>query len=773
MNEISIEQQILDLVYASDYRPSKPKVIHQSLGLPDEIYPQVRRTIKRLTREGRVAFLTNHLVAPAGAVDTDPSVVRGIFRLANAGFGFVRPNLEGGKTPTDDIFIPARFTASAMDGDLVQVRVRLGRDGKSEGVVTDVVERGKRKFTGTYRWLNGKSVAWLDGVLQEHPIELGDVRGLPVKSEDKIIVEMVRYPDTMHPGEAVILEVLGSSRNPSVDTLAVMHQYALEEAFPESVIEQARHISDRFHEGLPEGRRDLTQVPTLTIDPIDARDFDDAISLRKNEVGHWELMVHIADVTHFVPAGTALDEEAKKRATSVYLPDKVIPMLPEIISNHLASLQPDKDRLAKTVFMELNDDGMLISWKVFNSVIRNAQRLNYEQVDQFLANRESWREKWSPTIFSLLGDMHTLAMSMRRRRMKNGSLELSLPKVKIDLDRGGKVKGAHLELNTESHQMIEEFMLSANQTVAMWLDDLEVPFLRRAHSPPKTIKARRLTQFIRELGIDCGSLEDRFELQRLIDSVHGTSTEFALNFAILKSMSKAVYQPEHEVHYALNFKHYCHFTSPIRRYPDLLVHRTVEKLLKLTENGEACGEPGKTTAGKSLASQASDPMPLLIHLGHHCSDLEQNAEAAERELTRVKLLHFMSKRIGETLAGVVTAVRAEGLLVQGNEIPAEGFVSVQALPPDRYRFDRDTHSIEGFKSGSKYRLGDELFVRVEQVDVARRQLFYSIVGRGKTAAAAVSTINKNEAKLKPRREKSGSKGKSTTKSKARTKKRRK
>ncbi len=255
-------------------------------------------------------------------------------------------------------------------------------------------------------------------------------------------------------------------------------------------------------------------------------------------------------------------------------------MLPEIISNHLASLQPDKNRLAKTVLIEMTEEGSVVHCEVFNSVIRNAKRLNYDQVDQFLADRELWRPNLTPEIFRTLGDMHRVAMMLRARRMKGGSLELTLPEVKIDLDRGGKVKGAHLVVHTESHQMIEEFMLAANQAVAIWLDDLSLPFLRRAHAPPRKAKMEQLTEFLKELGMDSSNLQDRFSLQKAIDSVRGSSMEYGVNYAILKSMSKAVYQPEFEMHYALNMQHYCHFTSPIRRYPDLVVHRIVDKLIQ-------------------------------------------------------------------------------------------------------------------------------------------------------------------------------------------------
>lgn len=777
-----ILQQILTLVNSADYRPSKPRVLLKTLMLPEEDYRLLRRAVKRLVRDGQVVYGANHLVmrpdqlnpnrpakprrstsgppvteqsaeqatersaeqsaehatersaersaehatedetdpadpfkSPLDSSSDLPKASRskrerndrvGTFRAAIGGFGFVHVAPAPGVEKTDDIFIPPSVTRGAMEGDTVRVKiVRTGKDGKIEGQVEEIVARVRREFSGTYQLIDGKSVVWVDGAKLEHPVQIGDVRGLPLNDKDKVIVELVRFPDAFHPGEGVILRVLGSSKNPAVDTLAVMHQFGLEDSYPEAALAVARVQADLFNEDLiPEDRTDLTAVPTLTIDPVDARDFDDAISLSKNEKGNWELQVHIADVAYFVPIGSALDEEARRRGTSVYLPDKVIPMIPETISNHLASLQPNRKRLAKTVFMEYTPDGTLIHQNVFNSVICNQHRFNYEQIDQYLEDAEPWRLKLKPEIFQLVSDMHELAMVLRAIRNRQGALELTLPEVKIDLDKLGKVRGARLVQHTVSHQMIEEFMLAANQSVASWLDSLQLPFLRRAHAPPNRLKLRRLNEFVRALGITVENMEDRFEIQRVVNAVRGEPTEYAVNFAILKSMSKAVYQAEFERHYALDMTHYCHFTSPIRRYPDLVVHRIVQKLIE--------NKPAKENE------------QVLEHLGMQCSQAEQNAEFAERELIRVKLLHFLAKKQGELLTGVVAAVRTNGLTIRAMEVPVDGTIGVRDLPQDRYRFDKDTHTLEGFKDGNRFRLGDELIVRIQRVDTAKRELHF-------------------------------------------------
>ena len=706
-----LSDRVMRLVVSADYRPSKPKQIATQLKLDPEDFRELRRVIKQLVLEGRLIYGSNHLVISVGAIGGPSDTLRGTFRRAMAGdFGFVRPNHADDEADIpDDIFVPAGDTCGAMEGDLVEIKVRPSRKGGNEGSVVEVLQRARRQFTGTFRLVEGKAAVFLDGTHYEEPVSVGDIRGLPLTNDDKVFVELVEYPDEMGVGgEAVILERLGSNKNPAIDTLTIMRQYALPDSFSEAVLNDARVQADAFDDdAVPEGRKNLTEMLTITIDPFDARDFDDAISLQRED-GRWRLWVHIADVSHFVPIGSEIDEEAKRRATSVYLPDRVIPMIPEIISNHLASLQPGRMRLVKTVEIELLDDLTITHAEVHNAAIHSDQRLNYEQVDQFLASPETHVEKWGEPVCELLKNMHTLAMKLRNARFKGGALSMDMPDIKLDLDKSGKVRGAFRIEHTESHQMIEEFMLAGNQAVATWLDDLKLNYLHRIHPPPDRRKLRQLGNFVKDLGIDVGSIESRFEIQKVLDAVQGTALEDAVNFAVLKSMNKAVYAPQLEGHYALDMEHYCHFTSPIRRYPDLTVHRLVQKLL-------------------DERSTPDDPFPSLVKMGHHCSDMERNAAAAERELIQLKLLHFLKKHIGETMEAVISRVFADGIHARCVKLPVDGFIPVTTLPNDKYRYERRGQMISGFREGNRFRLGDLLTVRVAKVDLQDRQLYLEVV----------------------------------------------
>jgi ribonuclease R len=738
-----LEPIVLAHVLGPKYQPVKPRVIARQLKLPSEQHRALKLAIRRLVKGGKLSYGSGHQVRPPGRGDrrqkpgdgeqrtqrtedrgqetirspqsasrVSKNIVTGVFRRTAAGFGFVRPEGATRGDKSSDVYIAARATMDAADGDVVRVRLSKhrarGRKGelRQAGEIVEIVERDTHQFVGVYKERQGTSYVEVDGKVFAQPIPVGDPGAKGAALGDKVVIEMVRFPTHQHAGEAVIVEVLGAKGAPGVDTLSIIREFGLPEAFPDDVLADARAQADAFDESLG-NRLDLTGEAIITIDPVDARDFDDAVSLARMANGHWRLGVHIADVAHFVRAKSALDREAKERGTSVYLPDRVIPMLPEVISNNLASLQPNRVRYTLSALMEFTADGAYVAGEVKRSAIKSCRRFTYEEVDEWLADRQAWRDKLDPPVWELLARMHELAMILRGRRLEGGSIELALPEVKIDLDKRGEVVGAHLVINTQSHQIIEEFMLAANETVARMLGQSSLNFLRRIHEPPDPRKLHALTTFVRELGISCDSLESRFEIKRVIAQVADQPEEHAVNYAVLRSMQKAVYGPTEEGHYALNKEHYCHFTSPIRRYPDLTIHRMIETLAR-----------GKRPA---------DEFERMVLLGDHCSDREQRAAAAERELVKVKLLMYLAKRIGEQMDAVITGVEEFGLFAQGVELPAEGLVHVDSLGDDYYRYDRDTHSLAGYRSKNRYRLGDVIRVEVAHVDVDKRELDFRIV----------------------------------------------
>ncbi len=753
-----LTEAILRHVNDPKYRPVKPKVIAKKLGLEGDDLSRLKRSIKSLVKAGKVAYGPNHLICP---VTTKPPAAKvgqprerrgtskhvvGTFRRAAAGFGFVRPEGTAAAEGRDaDIYVPLHAVGDAANGDTVRLRLsnKQGRMGKVEGRIIDVVERATNRFVGTYLVQGGNGLVHVDGKVFAKPIYVGDPSATNAQVDDKVVLEMVRFPSQVRDGEGVIVDLLGQRGAPGVDTLSILHEFNLPGEFDDASIENSRKQAEKFDESITGHRKDLTEETVITIDPATARDFDDAISLTKLENGHWLLGVHIADVSHFVRPKSALDREAKDRATSVYLPDTVIPMLPEIISNNLASLQPDKVRYAMTARIEFSPEGQRIATKVFKSAIKSCRRFTYEEVDQFLADRSLWKRKLKANVHTLLGGMHQLAMILRTRRMKRGSLELAMPELTIDLNPNGQVTGAHLAENTESHQIIEEFMLAANEAVAEMLHDQGLLFLRRVHGSPDPRKLKALTEFVKELDLPTESLESRFALQDLLKTVQGDSRERAVNYAVLRSMQRAIYSPEEAGHYALASDCYCHFTSPIRRYPDLTIHRLIDAVNR--------GRPPEQHLGE------------LFTLGDHCSEREQRATAAERELKKVKLLHYLEDKVGTKLKGIVTGVESFGLFVMGTELPAEGFVHISALSDDYYKYDKVGHVIQGFRSGNTYRLGDTVQVAVASVNVERRELDFRILSKPGKATGKKSD--------KPRPSKPGDSKRAKPKGKGRRKQR--
>ncbi len=673
--------------------------------------------------------------------------------------------------------------AQAGDEVVIKLSSRRGDGKKQYGRVLEVLERATNSFVGTYDEFDGQGFVKIDGRNFTDPIWVGDPGAKGAAPGDKVVIEMLRFPSHAHGGEGVLTQVLGAKGEPGVDLQTIIHEYGLPDEFPPEVLHEATKQAERFDEADLRGRLDLTQDTIITIDPHDARDFDDAISLTKNEAGNWVLGVHIADVAHFVQPGSQLDREAKRRGTSVYLPTRVLPMLPEVISNGLASLQQGRVRYTNTAFIEFTPDGIPVHTEFAKSAIKVVQRFAYEEVMPIVVQHSGERGGISPKlnhdiakqtqgltparspekaprvtakVRKLLCDMHELAMTLRRRRFEHGSLDLNIPEVKLDFDKDGRVIGAHETVHDESHQMIEEFMLAANIAVATKLNDLETSFLRRVHPEPDSLKLQSFAKFITTLGFsldvqqspsktkgkskdkspqhrsrpsayDSPVIISKAALQTLLKQVAGTPTERAINFALLRSMKQATYSGVPIGHYALSVSEYCHFTSPIRRYPDLTIHRLFDGVVVSDASRVSERRSSKKGSDAGSARTGMSDAELEI-LGTHCSDTERRAAQAERELTKLKLLAFMAGKVGEEFDAIITGVERFGMFCQGLEMPVDGFVHVSALSEnDYFNYDPDSLSLVGRASGKQFRLGDHVRVQIAHVNEQRRELDFRVI----------------------------------------------
>ncbi len=700
-----LEQQILAALAKKNYQPLKPKALARKLGVSGGQYADFRRTLRALVQDHRVELGKNHTVRPAAPHGT----ATGIYRSTSAGFGFVRPHkVEGNAGP--DVYVAEGKARDAATGDEVLVRILKKpnrRDLSPTGEILRVLARATHQFVGTYFEREGQGFVRVDGTVFSHSIAVGDPGAKGARPDDKVVFEMLRFPGPEDRGEGVITEILGPRGKPGVDTLSIIRAFNLPDTFPEDALDEAREAAAAFSEDDLDGREDLTAEVIVTIDPVDARDFDDAVSLvQDGRTKHWLLGVHIADVSHFVPPGGPLDRSARTRGTSVYLPQRVLPMFPEVISNSLASLQQGKVRYVKSAFMDFTPAGQRTAARFANAAIRVRRRFTYEQVSAMLEDPRGAGAKVEPEVLALLLRMRDLAMILRRRRLKRGALELNMPEVELEYDNQGRLAGAHFLKHDVSHQVIEEFMLAANEAVAGHLADIGVPFLRRVHPAPEPDKLEAFAQFARILGYKADRHTDRFALQRILEQSADKPDAYAVHYALLRSLKQAVYSPEEEGHYALASETYCHFTSPIRRYPDLTVHRLLERWLK---------------TGRARSDETE-----LVALGEHCSKTERRAEAAERQLVRLKLLTYLSERLGMELEVVITGVADYGFYAQAEELPVEGLVHVSTLVDDYYYYDEASHSLTGRRSHRRYRLGDRVRVEVVRVDLSRRQLDFRV-----------------------------------------------
>jgi len=699
------KDRIIKLLKHSDYEPLKLGQLAKALGVSSEDYPHFKDAFENLRHAGHVVIGAKNLIS----LPSLAGQIIGTFRANPKGFGFVIPrqaNTHG------DLFIPPDATSEAMTGDTVIAKVkRKGKRGgqmQFSGEIIKILERAQNRFVGT---LVKHSEGWLvqpDGSSFFEPISVDDVSAKGARAKDKVLIEILTYPTEKHLARGVIIEVLGKAGRYDTEIKSIIHQYHLPGEFDADCIKQARRAAADFNPDDKNNRQDITDKIIITIDPPDAKDFDDAISLEKASDGNWVLGVHIADVSTFVTADSPLDIEAKDRGNSAYLPAKTIPMLPEILSNGICSLQPDQKRFAKSAYITYDRNANIVSRSFANSIIRSTQRLTYRQADRILKGHT---KEVRPEVVKLLNNMEALSRAIEKRRIKNGMLHLDLPETELIMDKSGQVIDAQPADTSYPHTMIEMFMVEANDAVASLLDRLDVPFMRRIHPEPDALSMKNLVTMVKAFGYTLPRNPDRKVLQDLLNAVKGSDSSFGVNLAVLRSFEKAQYAPTNIGHYALASTHYCHFTSPIRRYADLLVHRVLESYL----------QDRIEEAKRDAATQD------LTETGKHITFTEQRAEDAEEELKTVLILQMLSKRIGEHLDCVVTGLTSFGVFVQCRKFGIEGLIRTEDLGPDDWKFNAKNQSLVGSRSGANIRLGRAMKVNIVSVNVPARQLNLSPV----------------------------------------------
>ena len=641
--------------------------------------------------------------------EKDGTLMEGTFIGHYKGFGFVEVEDQ-----EQDIFIPENDTGSAMHQDKVQILVRNGhKEGKrQEGVVLKVLERGMPSIVGTYQSSRDYGFVISDNPKFSKDIFISRKNSMGAKDGDKVVAEITDYGSRNRKPEGKITEVLGNLRSPGTDILAIVKSFNIPSVFPDKVLRQADRVPDHVQEADLDGRLDLRNLVTVTIDGEDAKDLDDAISLTKED-GIYHLGVHIADVSNYVQGGSALDREALKRGTSVYLADRVIPMLPERLSNGICSLNAGENRLALSCIMTVDAKGNVIDHVIAETVIKVDRRMSYTSVKKILEDHDEAEIREYEELVPMFERMRDLAAILRKKRMKRGSIDFDFPETKIILDAQGRpVEIKPYERNVAT-KIIEDFMLLANETVAQDYFWQELPFVYRTHENPDTEKIHKLATFINNFGYSIHIGQDEVhpkELQKLLLRIDGTPEEALISRLTLRSMKQAKYSTVNTGHFGLATSYYCHFTSPIRRYPDLQIHRIIKDNLR----------------GRMNAKRIEHYEKILPEVAKHSSEMERRADEAERECDKLKKVQYMSGHLGEEFWGVISGVTEWGFYV---ELPntVEGLVHVTTLTDDYFHYSESTYELIGETTAKRYKLGQKVKIVVAATDPFMRTIDFRVV----------------------------------------------
>jgi ribonuclease R len=698
------EPFVIDYLSYKAGRPLKLKELSRELRIPAKDYASFRNMVKKMIDSGKLVRLKRGRIG----VPSELNLVVSPIAITKAGYGTIYT--ESG----EPVVVSSSNLLTALDGDKVMVRVGTTPENELQGTVIKVLERAERNIVGIFQRGRHFSMVIPDNKKHRRDIYVPNKLSKRAADGDRVVVKITMWEDPYKNPEGEVIDVLGKPGDPGVDILTVIKSFELPEEFPRKTLEEAESVKQYVTREEIGRRRDFTKEVAYTIDPIDAKDHDDAISVKKTGKGY-RLGVYIADVSHFVRDGTALDAEAFKRGNSVYLPGTVIPMLPEKLSNDMCSLKPNRRRLVYAVIMDFSAKGEMLDWEIVEGVINSRARLAYREVQAFFDSGTG-----GDRIMRVAGSLEVareLASVLFKRRMSNGSLDFDLPEPLVIMDKKGEIIDIGSRVRLESHRLVEEFMLAANQAIAIHVSRLGKKFLYRVHDRPDMEKLNAFSYLMSTLGYNFPVSEHVKPIQfsNFLEKVKGKPEEELINELMLRSMQKAVYQPKNVGHFGLAFKHYTHFTSPIRRYPDLMVHRLLKKL----QDGRY-----PPALDKRLDS-------ILAHVGRHCSETERNAETAEREAIRYKQVAFMSRRIGERYHGVISGVLNFGFFVRLDNLGVEGMVRLSTLDDDYYKFDEKHFRLVGRRTGRIFRMGDPVETGVLSVDKVRNEINLYLVSTDK------------------------------------------
>ncbi len=684
------------------YVPMKIKEIAIVLEVSKSDRNELEQILQELIEEGKITLSKRGKYQKA-----EKRRVRGIFTATAKGYGFVV--VEG----EEDVFIPESNKNGAFHLDKVEISILPEATGKRrEGIVLEVLERGSNQVVCTYEASKNFGFGVPDNTRFSNDIFIPLERSKGAVSGHKVVVEITDYGKKGKNPEGKVVEILGHRNDPGVDILSIVRAYDLPVTFSEKIMNQVENVSNEVSDADCNGRLDLRDTNMVTIDGEDAKDLDDAISL-EIDGEQYILGVHIADVSNYVQERSALDVEALKRGTSVYLVDRVIPMLPHKLSNGICSLNEGEDRLALSCIMTFNSKGDMINHKIAETVIKVNKRMSYSDVKKILTDKdETLIEKYSDLV-PMFEQMRDLAAVLRKKRMKRGSIDFDFPETKVILDENGKPIDIKPYDRNVATKIIEEFMLVANETVAESFYWMEIPFIYRTHENPDAEKIQKLATFIRNFGYDIHISRDEVhpkEVQKLLSKIDGTNEEALISRLTLRSMKQAKYTDINSGHFGLASKYYCHFTSPIRRYPDLQIHRIIKESLRGKLN-----EKRKQHYGK-----------ILTEVAKQSSMMERRAEEAERETVKLKKVEYMKQHYDENFEGVISGVSEWGMYV---ELPntVEGLVRIQSLLDDRYIYHEDLYELVGIDTGKTYKLGQKVTVCVDHIDLITRTIDFVLV----------------------------------------------